>query len=153
MTKTRAKMSAVKGGKLSPDAEYAEAVKAHLNESFPEGPPPLVNMMTSDWREVIVEKCKPPRTLKNPNATIAAAVDEWFVSNGYASEGVIYKHAERHAAALQAEAEAQARKRAAEVEPLRAVIKKCVLECLVETGLVEMRPQAKTKSVIKSHRH
>ena len=142
-----------KSKKSTPDEVYAAAVKAHLNESFPEGPPPLVNMMTSDWREVITEKCKPPATVKNPGAIIAAAVDEWFVSNGYASVGVIYKHDERHAAAEQAKAEVAARKRAADVEPLRAVIKKCVLECLVETGLVEMRPQAKTKSVIKSHRH
>jgi len=135
------------------ETSFSKSVKEHLAESFPEGPPPLVNMVHADWQEVIRAKCKPPRTVKNPDAAINDAVDEWFVDNGYKSVGVIYKHDERHAAALQAEAEAQARKRAAEVEPLRAVIKKCVLECLVETGLVEMRPQAKAKPVIKNHRH
>jgi len=136
------------------ETEYAEKVKAHLTENFPEGPPPVVNMLSNDWAETIKAKCESPKETADADAVILAAVDEWFVNGGYKPEGTIYRHAEKHDAQVKAQAEAEARKRAAETAPLKAVIKDCVLECLVETGLVEMRPQAKKqKPVIKGHRH
>lgn len=142
--------------------QYTEAIRQHLAESFPNADslPHTVNLIFSDWVSAISEKCPAPDGMDKADADIAIreTLSSWLIEHGHEPVGEIWVNSKRREDEAKAKAEAEARKRAAETAPLHALIKNSVMECLIECGLVEMKPQVrkpikKTKPAIKGHRH
>ena len=127
--------------------QYGAKVRAHLEESFPDGCPPQINVMDAEWHSAITNKVPPPKSMSDVDVwnTISDVIHAWLVDRGFESIGSIYRHAERHAAQQAAEAQQAAAKKEAEIAPLLAIVKRAVVETLLEAGLVSMKPKAIAK--------
>lgn len=130
----------------SKQTQYAKSVIAHITSQFPDGAPPHVTRDDASWVNAVKKAVPPPDNI-DADTLILDAIDEWFIENGFEVTGVVYVHAERHAAQRAAEQEAALAKRMQEEAPIRAMLREVVVECLLETGLAQMKPRA----VVKPH--
>ena len=128
---------------------YAAKVRAHLDESFPDAPPPVINLVTADWIAAVKAKCEPPKSMnvEDVDTTIIDTLYGWLADLHYEGVGSSMVNAERHEAQKAAEAQQAAAKREQEIAPMLAVMKRAVTEVMVESGLLQMKPTA----VVKPH--